>query len=259
MNNLQNLQAAFKRYLFEQNNSIASHIISTENFNNDQRLAIYGNAYHSRLIEALAKDFPAVYYLIGEDDFCTLCNAYIKAYPSTYYSLRWFGQNLAQFLENHKMYNRQSYLAELAYFEWTFVNAFDAKDAHVLEINDASNIPPDSWPGLQIILHPSVRLVVCSWNCLVIWQSMKNNTALPKPQLLDSKVHYLIWRHGLKTMYRSLAADEAIALSVVAKGADFSELCIALTQELETDETALRAASLFKTWLADGLIIRIDY
>lgn len=257
MNNLQNLQAAFKRYLFEQDNSIAPHIISTEKLNNDKRLAIYGNAYSSRLIEALAKDYPAVNFLVGEDDFQTLSLAYIKAYPSTYYSLRWFGQDFAKFLTNHKIYSKQTYLAELANFEWAFVNAFDARDTDVLKIKNAAMIPPDSWPKLQMILHPSVRLVTCLWNCLAIWQSMKNNTTVPKPKQLDTKVSYLIWRQGLKTRYRSLESDEATALSIVEKGADFTELCTALTEALETDETAFRAASLFKTWLADGLIVRI--
>lgn len=259
MKNLQNLQASFKRFLFEQDNGISSHIISTENFNNNTRLAIYGNAYHSRLVEALANDYPAIKFLLGADDFEVLGLAYIKVHPSTFYSLRWFGQHLAQFLANHKIYARQTYLAELADFEWAFVNAFDARDCKVLEIKDAATLPPDAWPTLQIVFHPSVWVVSCSWNCLSIWQAMKNKMRVPKPELLNNKVSYLIWKQGLNTKYRSLEPDEAAALSLVENGANFADLCSALNQQLETDETALRAASLLKTWLADDLIIRIDY
>ncbi len=259
MNNLQNIQASFKRYLFEQDSDIASHIISTENFNNTLRLAIYGNAYQSRLVEALANDYPAVNYLIGEDDFDRLSLAYTKTHPSTHYSLRWFGKDFAQFLTNHNIYSKRPYLAELANFEWAFVNAFDAKNTDVLEVKDAAIIPPDAWPNLQMFLHPSVCIVTCKWNCLSIWQSMKNKTSVPTPKQLDCEVNYLIWRQGLNTKYRSLNPDEAIALSVIKKAANFAELCTALTQELEIKETALRAASLFKTWLVDGLIIRINY
>lgn len=259
MNNLHDLQAAFKRYLFEEDNKIVSHVISTEKLTSNSRLAIYGNAYRSRLIDALANDYSALKYLLGEDDFSHLSLAYIKAYPSTHYSLRWFGQDLARFLDNHRIYRKHHYLTELAKFEWAFVNAFDAKDAKVSGIEDATKIPPDSWPGLRMVLHPSVRWVTCSWNCLSIWQSMKNKTAAPAPQPLDMEVNYLIWRQDLNTIYRSLDSDEADALSAVAKGADFTELCIALTKRLKTEETSLRAASLFKTWLAEGLISRIIF
>ena len=259
MNNLQNLQAAFKRYLFEEDNGIATHIVSTEKLSSDSRLAIYANAYRSRLVEALAKDYPALSYAVGEEEFRCLSLAYIRIYPSTYYSLRWFGQDLAGFMGSHENYSAQPHLAELAEFEWAFVDAFDAEDAEVSGVEDPAKIPPDSWPALRMTLHPSVRWVTCSWNCLPIWQSMKNKTAVPTPQPLDTKVSYLIWRQGLNTKYRSLESDEAAVLGVAAKGADFAELCTVLTQWLKTEETALRAASLFKTWLEDGLVSRIIY
>ncbi len=76
MSNLQNLQAAFKRYLFEQDNSISSHIIGTEKLHKSDRLAIYGNAYRTRLTEALENDYPALKYLLGEDDFRILSLSY---------------------------------------------------------------------------------------------------------------------------------------------------------------------------------------
>ncbi len=257
MSNLQTLQTAFKHYLFRGDSGIASRIVDTANFSTDRRLAIYGNAYHSRLVEALANDYAALNYVMGEDDFRNLCLAYIEEYPSTYFSLRWFGQDLTRFLTSHKQYHSQMYMAELAKLEWAFVDAFDAKDEEVSVIEDAVEIPPDSWPKLQMILHSSVRWVSCSWNCLEMWHSMKNNLAIPNPQPLNSDVSYLIWRQGLNTTYRSIEADEAAALELVSSGADFETLCTTLTQWLTTEETPLRAASLFKTWLADGLISRI--
>ena len=259
MNNLQNLQSAFKRYLLEENNSIAAQIISTTTLSSDERLAIYGNAYSARLIETLANDYSALNYLLGTEEFNHLSLAYIKAFPSTNSSLRWFGQHLPQFLADHENYSCTPYLAELAKFEWTFIDTFDAQDATVATIEDAANIPPESWPGLHMTLHPSAHWMNCSWNCLALWQAMKNESEPPKPELMVTQVSYLIWRKGTNTQYRSLHEMEAAVLSLVAKQAEFTELCNALTQWINMEETALQAASYFKTWLTEGLISHINY
>jgi len=257
MTNLHTLQTAFKKYLLGESNEIADLIVSTPNLSSENRLAIYSNAYYARLVEILAKDYAALNYVMGNDEFRRVCLEYIEEFPSKYYSLRWFGQDLGQFLASHKMNGSQPYLAELATFEWAFVEAFDAKDVEVSVIEDAKEIPPESWADLRMMLHPSVRWVSCSWNCLEMWQSMKNDLAIPVPELLSIKVSYLMWRQGLNTTYRSLGADEAAGLELVSQGANFEKLCNSLAQWLTPEETALRAASLFKTWLADGLIIQI--
>jgi len=181
-------------------------------------------------------------------------SGYIKSFPSRYYSLRWLGKNLPRFLAIHEDYRALPYLTELAGLEWAFIDAFDAKDSDLCCIDDAAIIPADSWPNLRLRLHPSVYLITCSWNCLSIWQSMKIESELIQPQALDTDVNYLIWRQGLNTSYRSLKPDEAEALTAVKNGADFGGLCTTLTHWMETEETALRAATLFKTWLGDGLV-----
>lgn len=256
---LQNIQAAFKRYLFEEDNEIVAHIISTESLNSDNRLAVYRNAYRSRLVEALANDYPALSYVMGEDGFRDLSLAYLKAYPSTNYSLRWFGKQLPRFLDRPEPYDSERCLCDLVNFEWALVDAFDAKDIVALTTEDMTKVPPDVWPQLRLSLHPSVSRVTCSWNCLAMWLSMKNKAAIPTPQPLDTVVTYLIWRKGLKTLYRSLGADETDALNRVSQGTDFAGLCTGLTQWVPTEQTALRAASLLKTWLNEGLVTNLGY
>ncbi len=254
MSSLQDVQLAFKRYLFNEDNDIASRIVNTPGFDSHQRLSIYGNAYRSRLIEALSIDYSALHNLLGNDEFHQLGLDYIEFYPSTYYSLRWFGQNLPHFLKTDETYKNRVWLGELAEFEWTFVNAFDAKDVKIVEIDDAAQIPPDSWPGLKITLHPSVYWITCSWNCFAIWKAIKNASEIPVPQQLQDPVSFLIWRQGLDTRYRSIEPDEKVALEAVQEGNNFAELCEELVVYLRPEETALRAASLLKTWLAEGLV-----
>jgi len=61
------------------------------------RIAIYANAYHARFVEALAADYSALKTYLGDDEFEQLINAYIEAYPSQYFSMRYVGQHLSDF------------------------------------------------------------------------------------------------------------------------------------------------------------------
>jgi hypothetical protein len=53
--------------------------------------------------------------------------------------------------------------------------------------------------------------------------------------------------------WRRLDTDEAAALDAVAAGEPFARLCERMTA-VHGDGGALRAASLLKRWLADGLL-----
>lgn len=252
---LQDVQLKFKQYLMQQKADIASHIVSTDDLANDVRLEIYGNAYVSRLIEVLQKDYTALFEMLGEEQFNELASAYIDAYPSTHPSLRFFGKQMADYLLNHPSYAPHPYLYELARFEWGFTDAFDASDSAVMTESDAALLPADAWSTLHFGFHPSIQLIPYEWNILPIWQAIQQEHDIPAPvQLVDQEV-CLIWRQGLQTQYRTLDAGEARGLTLLLQGASFPELCEALAAQSEVPEQVpIRAASLLKGWLAAGLI-----
>src|SRR5271169_6033809 len=97
---LKNLESQFQNYLMHSNPEIVKHTDSTEKVPAEVRLDIYGNAYRSRLIEALTASYPILELYFGTDDFEELCLAYIAAHPSEYRSIRWFGDKMADFLSS---------------------------------------------------------------------------------------------------------------------------------------------------------------
>jgi hypothetical protein len=264
MQSLKGLQAAFKRHLFTGDGSIVEHIVSMKNANNEQRMNTYTNAYYGRLVEALSGDYPAVQALLGEEVFTALCHDYIQAHPSTHYSLRWFGQHLPAFLAGSPLSQERPFLAELASLEWTFINAFDAADAEVLDESAVTTIAPEAWPEIRLVFHPSVYLVDYDWNILDLWRAVRDEAAIPTPVPLPARSTCLIWRQDLTTRYRILETDEAEALKVAKQGASFAELCEIVTQALPAAEDeagqlelALRSAGLLKTWLAEGMVVEL--
>jgi hypothetical protein len=175
MLSLKEIQDAFTQNLMADDQSIVAHVIGTKKASSELRMGIYGNAYRERLIEALANDYEMLEKLLGEDNFRLLCTSYIKQYPSTYYSLRWFGKDFPTFLEYSPEKGQHDWEAELAYLEWQFINAFDSANTETISEADAAAIPPEKWPTLSMVFHPSVKLLNLWWNTLDLWKAAKKD------------------------------------------------------------------------------------
>lgn len=247
MNTLVTLQDQFQDYLLHSSNKIHAHIVSTEKVPADTRLAIYNNAYWTRLLEALATTYPILKKYLGDEAFEKLGYDYINQYPSSYRSIRWFGDQLATFIMS-------PFLAELARFEWTMTLVFDAADSEVLQIAEVGRIPPEEWINMRFQAHPSAHRLNLFWNVVPIWQALAEEQSPIKPVQSPSPVGWMLWRKELISQFCSLPIEEAWAIDTLLKGATFGEICEGLCQWIEEEKAALHAASLLKGWLAAGLI-----
>lgn len=255
MTSLKALQQAFRQNVLTGDEAFVPHVISTQAVPSDVRLAIYGNAYYARLEEALETDYEILKQLLGDEIFSEACLAYTHQYPSHYYSLRWFGQDFSTFLGFQADTGEHHWPAEMAQLEWTFTAAFDAADAVPATEADAAAIPPEAWPTLRVVFHPSVHLLPIWWNTLARWRAAKHAESVPEPVRLSESAQCVLWRHDLMTQYRSVAADEAVALQAALAGANFSEVCGELAEEMQNQEMVpMQAAGFLKSWLAAGMI-----
>ncbi len=254
---LQALQTAFYRQIVAGEAEICNQIESSAAMPASERVSIYANAYWSRLVEVLATDYPALQGILGEEDFTELGNAYIAAYPSTYFSLRWFGRSLATFLATQQPWQAQPWLAELAAVEWAFVDAFNAAEAEIVTASDIQALAPQDWPGLSFRFHPSVACLDLHWCVMAQWQAYRESTPLPAAEACEPPQTVLFWRHQRVTRYRVLEVDEAPVLRQAMEGANFATLCELLADSHAVEAVALRAASLLKRWLTDGLVCRL--
>ena len=226
------------------------------------QLSVYSHAYVARLKEVLANDYPAVLMAIGEDHFSQLADDYIRANPSRYFSLRDFGRQLPGFISDAR---RQAagcqdspWLRELALFEWTLGQAFDAADAPVVTEQAMAAIPYPAWPELGFIPHPSVHRLDLEWNIPVMWQALTGDPPVPVTAECDRACPWLVWREQLVTRFRSMPVDEQRALDALRGGARFGEICEVLATLLDEEAVPLRAAVLLRGWIAQGLISGIE-
>ena len=117
MHKLLTLQKALQNFLLHSDAAIKKLIIGTKKFPIKKRLAIYQNAYQLRLVEALGDNFPKLKQYMGDDEFEKCGLHYLAKFPSNYTSIRWFGAELAVYLQAE--YPDSPWLAELAQLEWT--------------------------------------------------------------------------------------------------------------------------------------------
>ena len=253
-------QLAFEQHLLDEtpvaNSSFASTLLGGPTLDVQTGLAIYHNAYVSRLQEVLRHDFGAIHYWLGDDEFALLTEAYVRRYPSAHYSLRWLGKRFPAFIVEHLVAAQSAPLAELAHLEWAFTLAFDAPQGVPLTFNDMAQLAPEDWPDLQVTLAPSVQQLLCHFNTLAIWRASKQASDFPDSQALDLAHTCLVWRHQNVCHYRSLEPAEACALAgMVTTGWNFSELCEALTVTY-AEGAPLQAVTWLKQWVQDGLLER---
>jgi hypothetical protein len=214
-------------------------------------VAVYRHAFRARLADTVRGDFPVTGQMLGDPLFGDLCAAYVDCHRSTHWSLRWFARHLpgmlADVLPDHPG------AAEMAAFEWTLTKAFDGPDASVATVDDLAQMPAERWPFMRLRPHPTVHMVSLAWNTVDIWNATHCGEPLPPPE--QAPCRCLIWRERLTVRFRTMGDDEANIWEMAGGGAPFADLCSALDG---FENPALRAATLLKGWLTDGLITTVE-
>ena len=256
MTELSQVQDQFQKFLLSDRSNIHDAIVQTELVSVEARLDIYRDAYKLRLIESLATNFPALYAYLGTEEFNKLATYYIEAHPSSYRSIRWYGNLLSDFIK--KNFEQYPYLAELADFEWKMTLAFDAADEERVLIEEMSIVPPEDWVHLQFMLHSSLQRINYFWNVIPLWQALTHDKELPGLQQSPEAIGWVLWRSPEYIIqFYSLSQEEAWALDNLSQGVPFGSLCEGLCQWIEPEEVGMHAASFLKGWIQKGMLSRL--
>lgn len=257
MSNLNQLQQNFQNYLMLQDSSIQHHILNTEKVSIEQRLNIYRDAYSLRLLEVLTLDYPVLHTLLGHEAFETLGYEYLAAYPSTFQSVRWFGDALPAFVEKASIAT-QPVIAEMAYFEHALSQVFDERDCDVVTLEQMAAIPFEQWPMMHFQLVAAFRRLNVEWNIVPIWNAV-NEEQTPVVEKSADSMHLLIWRREREVQFCTLTSDEAYMVDAMYTGKTFAEICEGLCEWVAEEEVAMHAATLLKRFILDELISAINF
>ncbi len=254
MTPLEQVERDFQAYLLRGDRAVEAHVLGSTRVPVATRLGIYGGAYGSRLAEALESNYPALAKLMGADDFQALAGGYVRAHPSAFFSIRYYGDQLAQFLASDAQYAEAPVLAELARWEWTLGQVFDAADAVPVTAEALAQVQPAHWAQLRFAFHPSLQRLDLHWNAPQIWQAVTEERDPPAVSFAREAQPWLAWRQELTTYFRSLPKTEGAVIDAARNGAPFGDLCALLCAELGEAQAPMQAATLLRGWIAAGLI-----
>ncbi len=253
MSSLPVIESGFQAYVLGAKSGIAGEISGESDEFRQTRLDIYRDAYRLRLIEVLGNDFPVLKSYAGEEWFEATVTDYIAAHPSVFRNVRWFGAAFPGFLREQPGNAARPEFADLARFEWTLGLAFDASDQDATGFAEVAAVAAEAWADLRFRAHPSLHLLDLRTNAVAIWKSVSDNEAESAPAAASDPMAWAIWRKDLSPYFRSLAPDEAWAVSAMRSGSSFGEICAGLCDWVAEEEAAPRAAQLLRGWVDEGV------
>ncbi len=255
MTNLRDTLEELQAYVLENNNTIQDEVTSPPQGDAAGRLQVYRNAYYIRLREILEADFANLLQLVGAEKFKKIAYDYIDSYPSSHFSVRYFGRNFSEFLSTYSA--AEPIYQALAKFEWALGIALDAADAAVISMDDLQKIPPESWGEMQLIAHPSVATYAFQYNVTEIWQALDADKSIPDVAHSDEQQQVVFWRKQNDAFFSQLNHDEAWALNALIEGQNFAEVCEGLCEWIDESEVAQFAAAALSGWIQEDIFSEI--
>ncbi|MEQ1671566.1 MAG: DNA-binding domain-containing protein [Hyphomicrobium sp.] len=252
---LADTQALFQKALLDGDTSVLDHLRDTSRTNRTTLFGVYAHAYRCRLVEILRHDYEYLAALMGNDAFEEMARAFVTANPSRFQNARWFGSGLADFLRANDAYASNPVFADLAGLEKAFADAFDARDATAISIDDLAAYAPEDWGCLTFAPHPAVSLLSVATNVLAVWTAIKAAQTAPSSMpASQARSNLVIWRFGVTPMVREMNLEEAMMWREVCRGRRFDALCeMAATYE-QPEHAAMRTAGYLQGWLTSQML-----
>ncbi len=254
---LRELQHAFQARIVGYRHGIETALQPAQSADLEVRLATYVEGYRSRLVEALGSTYPVLKLALGDGEFERLMHEYIESSPSRHYSIRYYGERLADRLSTLTATDeRGPGLAELARWEWQLADVFDAPDDEALTVDALADVPPEAWATVSFSPRACVRRLATRTNAAEWWRFANGLCDSPSKLKETTPVQWLFWRRGERTLFRSLDIVEADALDAAFNGATFGVLCEQIALRVPVNEAAPRAAGLLRGWISEEIVAR---
>lgn len=164
------------------------------------RLGLYHYAYHARLVECLADDYPGVKHALGDARFETLARGYIEAHPSRSPNLNSYGRGFADYARTQGAWlPEHDFVADLARLEWAMVEVVHARPSPSLSMALLEQLPPEAWPELKLVPAPALRFIEAEFPVNRYLQAVRRDQSpeLPARGWSGTAIYrkdFVIWR-----------------------------------------------------------------
>jgi Putative DNA-binding domain len=251
--NLLDMQRTLREWLTAESEAAAAHLGEAA----APGLAVHLNTYRGQLLSCLSETFGTVRAWLGDTAFEAAAATHIDRIPPSSWTLDDYARDFPQTLAN--LYPQDPEVVELASLERTLAEVFTAQDCTPVtpETVDQDEWGKIDWERATLRLVPTLIQLPLTTNAAAIWSAIQADKKPPAAALLDAPTRLALWRRGFTPTFRTLDANEALALHQVSAGTSFGELCALQVERWGEAQGPQMAAAWLGQWLRDGLIVEI--
>lgn len=225
--------------------SLAGKIVPGGKLTAKQAIRVYQQGYKVRLTDAIAANYEALWYALGDKKFFKLCDDYRATHPSTTYNLNTYGDKLPAFVA--KQYPQLPYLHHLAQFEWLLFEVFNSAEHAAAFDLGKTNAEKDAFA-----FQPSVRLFQSPFRIYNLWRNRKK---LPKgysPKDFGSDEYVVLYKHRHSHYFAVLTRNQFTILQLLLKGKTITQAILAVSKKVSIMEKEV--SQLFSLVAAPGVV-----
>jgi len=249
-----------------------------------ERLAIYANAYHTRLLECLGEVFPMLKRTLGDEAFDGFAFGYLQEYPSRSYTLNELGRHFPRYLEDTRPAadctepdlsragssaeaadEWPNFLIDLAHLEWAIYEVFDGPGVEgqaLLWAGQILNLQPEQWPEARLEPVPCLQLLATRFpvnDYYTKLRKVKGNEYVPIPSSHNSFVAFS--RRDFVVRRYNLSGTEFELLRAIQQGMPVGR-AIEYAAQASSDSMDQLASNLklwFRNWTVEGFFQRVKF
>ncbi|CCW19234.1 Conserved domain protein [Sphingobium indicum BiD32] len=224
-------------------------------------MAVYRNAYRTRLIDVLRDTFGRTAQLVGEDAFSQAAAHHLITHPPSRWTVDLAGEGFAETCT--ELFANDPDVGEVAWLEWEMHCAFTAADGEPLTLADFAAATADfeaaQWDELRFELMPGTALRPITYDLVALWEALADPLLASVAEKLRKPTWAIVWREGEQPVFGLLPEAEGLALAEVQQGGRFGGMCATLMDRLKAADAAAKAGAMLLHWLELGLVRRINW
>jgi hypothetical protein len=237
------------------------------------RFDVYRSGYHARLLECLLDDYPVLAAMLGEEQFASLCRAYVDRHPSASPNLNGFGKHMAAFCREANVAGMpgcdaftpgsslRAFASELATLEWALVEVLHAETAPPLDVAALQAMPPEAWARARFIRSDALRLFRFEYPVNAVFIANRIDDVVPElPGPSPNAV--AVYRKDMQLWRMDLTPAMLGVLEPLVAGRSLGEALAAIeADQTDPEVLAQTGANLmvwFREWVDAGFFTRIE-
>lgn len=210
------------------------------------QLAIYTNAYRSRLCDTTAEDYPVLKTYLGANQFDRLISDFIETVRSDHFNIGRISAKLPDFVATQTSLG--TFAHELCILETAIAQLTDPPETEALTPEHLADMTPETL--LESILYPreALQLFAFKWSVNDYYRSVNEDHPITTPP--EQRPTYLaVFRHE-DTVWRMELAEQEYALLERL----FAGMPVGAALEEDSSVATEQLSLWFARWMRNGLL-----